>query len=286
MSFFACVLWSCSAKDQSKSAIAEFEKNHRAMLLENESRTNLILKDSFSFQGLELIYVGMGKKYYSYWGHALIRFVGSSENPNEDLTLSFIADFNDYNLDNIKAYFGGYDVLTIIKPLSKYMEEYIQEESREMRRYIIQSTQEQRDKFLSVIRHWIIDSRLAGPYTFRSNNCSGLIMKSLERSGISKISNYETYPFDMPFQFYEDEVIKLPPIKLSYKSNPRLNPLLYQECQSLDCEKYYDIATKFYKKEELDSYYDYGKMRHKKELSLYPIRFFKWAYQLIMLLFF
>jgi hypothetical protein len=266
---------SCSGKDQSQQAKEKFYREHKEMLKDNKTRSELILKESFSYRGLEFIYVDFGKIYYSFWGHALIRFVGSGKTPLDDLTLSFIADFNDYNLDNWKAYFGGYEVLPELKPLRDYMDEYIKGESREMHRYIFQTTQDQRDDFLKLIRSWVKDNKKPGPYTFRKNNCSGLIMKALYEAKISPIKDIETYPFDMPIQFHQAKLIKLPKIDLTFGPQVTLPQSLYEKCEKRDCSLYYKNADKFFPNQ---------KLKEKKELRPYIFRLFWWAKKLITLL--
>ena len=278
-------LLACSKNESNTSAKqteAQFYKEHNQMLADNAKRVETILNDDFAFSGLEYIYVDFGKIYYSFWGHALIRFVGSGKSPNEDITLSFIADFNDYELDNWKAYFGGYEVLSVIKPLSAYMDEYIVGESRKMYRYVLNASQKEREKFLNIIRSWIKDTKKAGPYTFRVNNCSGLIMKSLHQAGISQISNYETYPFDMPIQFYQAGVSVLPPEELSYNKNRVFPQTLYEKLDNP--QAYYEVANQYYSSKKLNEYYDYKKRKAKKELDPYIFRFIWWAKKLSTLL--
>lgn len=276
------VLLSCSQKEESPQTEAEFYQEHNQMLRDNAQRVKALFQEDFNFKGLEFIYVDFGKVYYSFWGHALIRFVGSGKNANEDLTLSFIADFNDYNLDNWKAYFGGYEVLTIIKPLSDYMDEYIKGESRQMYRYILLADREEQSKFLEIIRAWIKDTKLAGPYTFRVNNCSGLMMKSLHQAGISPIKDYETYPFDMAYQFYEKNMIILPPLELDYDKNIVLDESLYLPCDN--CSSYVEKAKDYFSKKELDKYYNFKEKKSPQSLSIYPVRFTWWAIKLSKLL--
>ena len=269
------VVISCSGKDQSKAAKDAFYNEHNQMLFENKERSKLILKQDFEYRGLEFIYVDFGKIYYSFWGHGLVRFVGSGKTPLEDLTLSFIADFNDYNLDNMKAYFGGYDVLPELKPLKTYMDEYIKDESRFMHRYILQTTVEQRHKFLKLIQDWVRDNKKPGTYTFRENNCSGLIMKALNFSGISPIEDIETYPFDMPILFYEAKMMRLPHLNLNYENQIMLPQVLYEKCEKSDCTKYDQVAKEFFPNKEIPV---------KKELEPFVVRVFWWAKKLMTLL--
>lgn len=266
---------SCSGKDQSKAAKDSFYQEHNQMLFENKERSKLILEDDFEYRGLEFIYVDFGKIYYSFWGHGLVRFVGSGKTPLEDLTLSFIADFNDYNLDNMKAYFGGYDVLPELKPLKTYMDEYIKEESRFMHRYILQTTVEQRDRLLKLIQDWVRDNKKPGTYTFRENNCSGLIMKALNLSDISPIEDIETYPFDMPIQFYQAKMVRLPHLNLGYENQVNLPQELYEKCKKRDCRDYDQLGKEFFPKSNIPV---------KKDLEPFVVRVFWWAKKLITLL--
>lgn len=171
----------CSKKNDEKT-ILEKRKNHQSFLARNRTRAQIVLKKDFNFYGIEIIYVQPGESYYQWFGHSLIRFVGSGKSPLEDITISFIADFNDDELDPIKAYYGGYEVLPVIKKWSGTIQEYIVTENRYIDRFIFLSTESQRNIILEELRDWIKDPKVPGTYSFRRNGCTALLLKLLAKA--------------------------------------------------------------------------------------------------------
>lgn len=158
---------------------AEFEKNHQNYLDGVREKSQLILNEDFNFTGIEVVYVQTGKAYYSWLGHILLRFVGSGETPEKDLGVSFVADFNDYELDNLKAYYGGYQVLPVVDRWENYVSDYFKKENRYLDRFEYLSNEKTREKIKETLRSWIRNPDLAGTYSFRRNSCTALLIKLL-----------------------------------------------------------------------------------------------------------
>tara|TARA_R110002072_G_scaffold534_4_gene3717 strand:+ start:1168 stop:1890 length:723 start_codon:yes stop_codon:yes gene_type:complete len=174
------LLTSCFKDKSSESVKAlKFEQEHQEYLDSVKSKSSEILKESFDFQGIEVVYVQAGETYYQWLGHVLIRFVGSGKIPEEDYGVSFIANFNDYNLDNLKAYYGGYTVLPIIDNWGNYLKDYVVKEKRYMDRYIFPVNESVKNKIKETLKDWIVNPENAGTYSFRRNSCTALLLKLL-----------------------------------------------------------------------------------------------------------
>ncbi len=180
------ILFSCS-KSKSKHEVDKFNQEHEAFLDKIKVLSNDILNENFNFKGIEIIYVQSGQAYYQWLGHVFLRFVGSGQSPSEDYGVSFIANFNEFNLDNYKAYYGGYTVLPIIDKWKNYINDYLIKEQRYMDRHIIPTNKEQRHKIKMTLRDWIVNPSLPGTYSFRRNSCTALLLKLLQ-AGLKQIN--------------------------------------------------------------------------------------------------
>jgi hypothetical protein len=186
----------------------EFRKEHNQFLKDNRFQASKILSDNFRFNRIELVFIDIGPIYYSWWGHIALRLISGNKKEESDLTIDFIADFNDYKTDNLKAYFGGYDPLVQVREYSKLYTDYSLKEGREMSSYPIIMNKLQRKTFLKVLRQWIINPKSAGTYTFRRNNCSGLLLKLLHSSGLNLSKDFSFYPFDIATELMSRGVIR------------------------------------------------------------------------------
>lgn len=192
-SSFVCFLfilgfYSCAKERPNGPQVQKFKRDHKLMLEENERMSRQILNSNFTFHGLEVVNVEPGETYYSWFGHIFLRFVGSGNTPEQDLAVSFIGDFNDFELDITKAYFGGYRVLPVIKTFKDFVSDYTVKEERYMERFALAAGRDQRNNIKHTLRRWIKNPGLPGPYSFRRNSCVRLLLKLLA-SGIGPIDS-------------------------------------------------------------------------------------------------
>lgn len=137
--------------------------------------------------GLEAIVAdGTDDAFYSRFGHAMLRFVKADGDFATDIAVSLMADVDMQNLDTMKATFGGYPIVPVLNPMSRFWEEYVQTENRPLSRYVLVSTPTTRKKLIKTLKAWIENPKLAGTYTFIHNNCVGALAKLLETSGFPK----------------------------------------------------------------------------------------------------
>lgn len=187
----------------------EWAKKHERELALNRNYQSMVLDDRFKFERLELIEVSPGEKYYSWWGHILLHFVGSGPTADEDLVLSFLADFNDHPVDKWKASFGGYEVMPKLSMLKEYKEEYIKLESREMKSYVLLTNTEQQKNLLNILREWIKNPKKPGGYSFFYNNCVSLLNKLLyEAKILDEPGIYGYWPKYVPGQYAKAGLLK------------------------------------------------------------------------------
>lgn len=226
-------LSSCKESNVSDPIQDDFNQTHSQFLKENKKRAEKVLSNGFHYSGIEVIYVQSGESYYSWFGHVLLKFVGSAKNPKDDISISFIGDFNEVSMDIKKAYFGGYKTLIVIKKFREFIDEYTQKEGRYIERHIIPTSTEERSKILSVLRSWIKRPELAGDYAFRRNGCTALILKLLAKA-IPEISPTQiAFPIEVIDYLKSRERISYSFEKITKrnyleKSNQTLNEQSYQ----------------------------------------------------------
>ncbi|MAE57753.1 MAG: hypothetical protein CME69_02670 [Halobacteriovorax sp.] len=224
ISFIIFILFTACSNSKSPELIAKekeaFLKEHNNFLRDIRKQSDYILSDKFNFDGIEVVYVQSGELYYQWFGHVFIRFVGSGENFSEDLGVSFIADFNDFNLDNLKAYYGGYTVLPVVDRWKNYVRDYTVKEKRYMDRYIIPMSKSEQEKVKQGLKSWIKDPSLPGTYSFRRNSCTALLLKllALSNNGIKE-----------PIAFPIEVITYLKEIEKVGHSYTRITPDNYQD---------------------------------------------------------
>jgi len=142
----------------------------------------------------------------------MLRFKGSSQtnDPDLDLVLSFLADFNDFPVNNIKASTGGYVVLPKIGTVKQYKDEYEKNEKRTIKFHPVIATKKEERKLLDILRFWIVNPKSIGGYSFFYRNCVSLMVQLLHESQILKQGGiYGYWPKYVPAQFDREGIIKL-----------------------------------------------------------------------------
>lgn len=273
------IIISCGNESSEKLSENKFYQNHNKFLEKNSQKSKIILDKNFKFDGIEFIYVDLGPVYYSWWGHTVIRFVNSGATPSEDITVDFIADFYEYNLDNWKGYFGGYEVLPQIRQLKDLIDDYTIKEKRFLARYILPIDDEIKINLLNKLRDWIVNPENAGTYTFRENNCSGILLKWLHQSGFELTSDYTYFPFDIPNELRIRKVVKTPPLYVHSEKDDlkAVDQILYRRCQSSDCKnEKINSAYSVWGQEKVDSFFNIKKNSTKVKHDVVIKRLFQW----------
>lgn len=196
-------------QDRKSDAYFAWRSQHEHELAINRLHQEAILSPHFKFDHLELVEVAPGKKYFSLWGHMMLRFAGSGgANPDQDLVLSFLADFNDFPVDDWKASTGGYVVMPKIGTVAQYKTEYTQGEGRTIFFHPIHATEEKEQLLLTTLRSWIKDPTLPGGYSFFYNNCVSLMTKLLvEAKLLPRMGLYGYWPKYVPRQYAQEGLI-------------------------------------------------------------------------------
>ncbi len=171
-------------QDRSSSAYHAWKNGHDANARHQNEMIARLVDESFRLDSLDLIYVSAGKAYFSWWGHILLRLRGSGATPDDDVVVSFLADFADFPVSRWKASFGGYEVLPRLVTYREAAHEYIQGENRSFTPYLLVTTPEQLSLFLRTLRLWAQNPATPGTYTFFNHNCAGLVSHLLRDSQV------------------------------------------------------------------------------------------------------
>ena len=196
----ASAVWILSPfQDRSSAAYREWERDRQDTFAAATRTSAAIFSSEFKFDSVELVHIGPGKAYFSWWGHLLLRLRGSGKTPDEDLALSILADFSDYPVNRWKAGFGGYTPFPKLDIFRAYEVEYFDTEGRFMRRIPLKSTEESRHALLEVLREWVRYPDRFGTYKFFSVNCVGLMDALLVEARIfpRSLEKYPIWPWDL-----------------------------------------------------------------------------------------
>ena len=210
---------------QAGQSYEEWQKKYLAEDAYYKKMSAKILQNDFTFNSVEFVFVGPGAKYFSRWGHVFIRFVGSHPtNKNEDLTLSFLVDANEYNVDNWKGFFGGkYRIYPLINLISDHINHYVNEEHRFLKFYKVNINEKIKSLMIENLRKYILNRDILGSWSFYNNNCTNLLNRYFKESGI--------------LSPIEEKVGALYPVEIieNYQKNNILSQQ-FNECSTSSCQ--------------------------------------------------
>lgn len=137
-----------------KANYSLFVSEKRNQFLETEKYIRRLKNklDRNEIIGLELLVAGpTDARIESKWGHSMLRFVDRVGTLSDDLVLGFVAEVDDVQLNMAKGIFGGYPVFPNVQSLRLFNQQYIKNEDRPIERFIIPSTQKQRNHLIQLV---------------------------------------------------------------------------------------------------------------------------------------
>jgi hypothetical protein len=136
--------------------------------------------------GIEIIVAGGDKtRFYSRFGHGLLRLKRKNGQFQNDYLISFLANQDESKIEYIDGITGKYGVFPYTDTFGKFWNEYTLNENRPLYRYIISTNSEKRKKIIQTLLNWIENPAIIGSYTFLNNNCAGIVVNLLIESGFS-----------------------------------------------------------------------------------------------------
>lgn len=123
---------------------------------------------SGQIMGLELLIAepSQSSPLQSRFGHAFLRFVGSSGNPqlpSADLSVNFVANVHTQQLSARAGLVGDYAILPEVHPLGRSLNRYLAQEKRPLRRILIPSSPQMRADLIETLLTWWEELKKARP---------------------------------------------------------------------------------------------------------------------------
>lgn len=167
------------------SASDDFKEMLERYLQFNKERAQYLVSTKENIVGVEIIIADEANNLASRFGHALLRFVDKDGHWANDAVVSFGALSEEETYSVWKGIFGGYSILPQVMNLHEYWTQYTKTEKRDLKRYILNLSPEQLDKFLDVSFNYVLNPDRLKSYTFTKNNCVGVISKFLIEAGLT-----------------------------------------------------------------------------------------------------
>lgn len=134
--------------------------------------------------GVEVMVADEGAQMQSSFGHALLRLVDNDGLWANDTVVSFAANVTG-EINPFTGVFGGYDVQAEVRTLHEYWEKYPKLSNRGFKRYPINMSESELERFLSVLLDTAINTERLGDYKFVTNNCVSILTKIFNDAGIT-----------------------------------------------------------------------------------------------------
>lgn len=151
----------------------------------NKQRAEYLVSTKDNIVGVEIIIADEANNLASRFGHALLRFVDKDGLWANDAVVSFGALSEEENYSIWKGIFGGYPFLPQVMNLHEYWTQYTKTEKRDLKRYVLNLSPDQLDKFLNISFDYILHPEKLKNYTFTKNNCVGVVSKFLIEAGLT-----------------------------------------------------------------------------------------------------
>lgn len=158
---------------------------------------NLFAGEFDHIKGVELLVTDSGSAIESKFGHSLIRLIDNDGLWTNDLVVSFAANVGDETTSLVKGVVGGYDVMAEIKTMYEFWDQYTLNEGRGFLRYPLRLNKDELESFLHSLQRFIDNPELSGDYKFFSNNCSTVVTKVFQDSGIIKNNDTHSIPISI-----------------------------------------------------------------------------------------
>ena len=160
----------------------------------NQEKIKIISAHRSRIKGVEIIIADKAQNIASRFGHGLLRLVDDDNSWFNDPVISFSALSYDKKYSIRKSIFGGYEVTPQVQTLYEFWKQYTENEERDLKRYVINLNEDQLDKFLDTLFHYLQEPELLDDYKFLSNNCIGVITKIFVKAGLTQSKKIAKIP--------------------------------------------------------------------------------------------
>jgi hypothetical protein len=176
----------------------------------NQEKIKTITAHRERIKGVEIIIADKAENFASRFGHGLIRLIDNDATWVNDAVISFSALSYDEKYSLRKSIFGGYSVLPEAMTLYEFWNRYTEKEDRDLKRYVINLSEEDLERFLDLFFRYVNDPAQLDSYTFFSNNCIGVISKIFVESGLTKSKDLAKIPTAVGSWIEKNELSQYP----------------------------------------------------------------------------
>ncbi|MCB0351158.1 MAG: DUF4105 domain-containing protein, partial [Bdellovibrionales bacterium] len=177
------------------------------------SRNQKIDLDPSRLYQVHYLFAAKGEELSSRWGHAMLRLVFCApermqvdekclNDVSHHYVISFRADIDDFELDNIKGLTGKYPSQMFVLNLDEVVKEYTQIELRDLKSLPLRLNEKEKEQFINKVLETYWSYR--GRYYFLSNNCADETFSLL--AGILG----DKYQFAMQKFAFQDATLVMP----------------------------------------------------------------------------
>lgn len=160
----------------------------------NQEKIKIIQANRHRIKGVEIIVADKAENLASRFGHGMLRLIDDDSTWVNDAVVSFSALSYEETYSLRRSIFGGYSITPQVMTMFEYWNMYTEDEERDLKRYVINLSDEKLNLFLNTLFKYLEDPTLLNDYTFLSNNCIGVITKIFVESGVTKSKRIKKIP--------------------------------------------------------------------------------------------
>lgn len=165
--------------------------------------------------GLEIWEIAGNKhEINSAFGHVLFRFIDGDSDDMNDLMLNYYPVMESANGNPFLALIRHYELGVEINTLKHFMETYLAEYRRPMKRIVVLSTPQMRKDLVESTFENFYSQEARGKYSGFGNNCLGAILRSFEEAGFPNAGSMVFLPTDTKNYLKRVGLAPFPPIEL------------------------------------------------------------------------
>lgn len=210
----------------------------------NQAKIEIVSQNRERIKGLEIIIADRTDQAASRFGHGLLRLVDDDNTWVNDPVISFSALSYKEHYSLRKSIFGGYSVLPQLMTFYEFWGMYTEKEERDLKRFVINLSAEDLDKFLDKLFFYLKNPDLLDDYTFLSNNCIGVITKIFVEAGLTKNKKIAKIPTSVHKWITSNDLSHYPELTMkNYSSlNKRIESFNLSEMSNQELQKNFSLS--------------------------------------------
>ena len=181
-------------------------------------RANELVSNKDHIVGVELIISGRSNSLASSFGHALLRFVYKDALKTDESIESFGILLEEETVSIWKAATSKYSFIPEVMTLQEVWNRYYEKENRSLKKYVLDLSPEQLNKFIDVAFFYLQSPEQLNAYNVIRNNCMVVISKFLIEAGLTQKQKQVVFPANAHKWLKKNKLTSLPEIVMA---NPK-----------------------------------------------------------------